>query len=978
MFRQYQAAKARQPDALLFFRMGDFYEMFYDDARIAARVLGLALTSRSKGENYVPMAGVPHHAVDSYLRRLIRAGYKVAICEQLEDPREAKGLVERDIVRVVTPGTLTEESMLEARTQNYLAAILPAAGGPHGPTRPSSPEAESHRGADGGAGAPRPSALAWVDLSTGEFWVAEPSSESLPDELSRIHPAECLLPESLRLEDERPAALADLDLLVTYRPDWTFSPDTGERELCRHFAVGGLEGFGCEGMTVALGAAGALLEYLRETQKTELGHLRKLTPYRPADFLILDRATQRSLELVETARERSAVGSLLWVLDETATAMGARLLRQWLLSPLTDPAAINRRLDLVQAFAEDDGVRTQVRAALRRSSDLERLAARLGCLRASPRDLLGLAQSLALVPDLSTLLSGSGRQAFAELAGGLDPVPEAHDLIAQAIDPQSPASLREGGVIRRGYSQELDDLRVTGRDGRQWLAEFQAREVQRTGISTLKVGYNDVFGYYIEVTHTHRERVPADYVRKQTLKNAERYVTPELREFGEKVLAGEERALELEESLFQEVRAQVACFTGRIQQTAQALARLDVLADLAEVARKNRYVRPVVDDSLVLDIADGRHPVLERTLTEERFVPNDTALDPASAQVAVITGPNMAGKSTYIRQVALILLMAQMGSFVPARSARVGVADRIFTRVGAADELARGRSTFMVEMTEAANILNNASARSLIVLDEIGRGTSTFDGLAIAWAASEYLHEHVGARTLFATHYHELTELELLLPRVKNFNVAVREWGDEVVFLHKILPGGTDKSYGIQVARLAGLPREVIDRAKTILANLEQEELDETARPKLARPQSGRPTRRGRQARPSPVQPEAGEGRAVGGGQAAGEGAGAAVAQDGVALAPPSPLGGHPVPVEKAGGVALAPPEGVPVEGTSEAEPPQKPAGPRQLPLFASPAEEVSQTLRSLNLDQLTPTEALQKLKELQEKAKGNSDLQPR
>jgi DNA mismatch repair protein MutS len=955
MFRQYQAAKARQPDALLFFRMGDFYEMFYDDARIAARVLGLALTSRSKGENYVPMAGVPYHAVDTYLRRLIQAGYKVAICEQMEDPREAKGLVERDIIRVVTPGTLTEESMLEARAQNYLAAILPADTSPDGP---------------------RPSGLAWVDLSTGEFWVAEPPGESLPDELSRIRPAECLLPESLHLAEERPEALAELDLLVTYRPDWTFSPDTGERELCRHFAVGGLEGFGCEGMTVALGAAGALLEYLRDTQKTELGHLRKLTPYRPADFLILDRATQRSLELVETARERSSVGSLLWVLDETATAMGARLLRQWLLSPLTDPAAINRRLDLVQAFAEDDGVRAQVRAALRRSSDLERLAARLGCLRASPRDLLGLAHSLALVPDLSTLLSGSGREAFAELAGGLDPVPEAHDLISRAIDPQSPVSLREGGIIRRGYSQELDDLRVTGRDGRQWLAEFQAREVQRTGIPTLKVGYNDVFGYYIEVTHTHRERVPADYVRKQTLKNSERYVTPELREFADKVLRAEERALQLEESLFQEVRVQVARFTARIQQTAQALARLDVLADLAEVARKNRYVRPVVDDSLLLDIADGRHPVLERTLTEERFVPNDTALDPASAQVAVITGPNMAGKSTYIRQVALILLMAQMGSFVPARSARVGVADRIFTRVGAADELARGRSTFMVEMTEAANILNNASPRSLIVLDEIGRGTSTFDGLAIAWAASEYLHEHVGARTLFATHYHELTELELLLPRVKNFNVAVREWGDEVVFLHKIIPGGTDKSYGIQVARLAGLPREVIDRAKTILANLEQEELDEAARPKLARP-----TRRRRQAN-GPAEPGVGEpgvARAASQGLPVEQREGKPPAprpgvpvqeRDGVALAPPRPPGGHPVPVEKGEGVALAPPEGVPVEGARQAEPPQRPSGPRQLPLFASPAEEVAQTLRSLNLDHLTSEEALRKLRELQEKAK--------
>ena len=886
MFRQYRAAKARQPDAILFFRMGDFYEMFYEDARIASQVLGIALTSRSKGENYVPMAGIPYHAADTYLRRLIRAGYKVAICEQVQDPKEAKGLVARDIVRVVTPGTLTEESMLEARAQNYLAAVLPG---------------ESRMG------------LAWVDLSTGEFWVAEPSAQRVPDELTRIQPAECLLPERERVHDERPAPLADLDTLVTYRPDWTFSPETGQRELCQHFGTSGLEGFGCDGLTVGVGAAGALLEYLRETQKTELGHLRKLTPYRTGDFLILDRATQRSLELVETARERTSQGSLLWVLDETVTAMGARLLRSWLLSPLTDPARINRRLDEVEAFFEQDGLRSQVRTVLRRSSDLERLAARLGVGRASPRDLLGLASSLALVPGLRELLSESGPEVLTALAETLDPVAEARELIEVSIDPQAPATLRDGGFVKPGYSDELDELRSIGRDGRHWLAEFQAKEVQRTGIPSLKVGYNAVFGYYIEVTHAHRERVPEDYIRKQTLKNAERFITPELKGFEQKVLRAEEQALELEQDLFRKVRTEVGQFIERLQQTALALARIDLLTDLAEVARKSRYVRPGVDDSCVVEIADGRHPVLERTLVEERFVPNDARLDPDSTQIAIITGPNMAGKSTYVRQVALIVLMAQMGGFVPARSARVGVADRIFTRIGASDELARGRSTFMVEMTETADILNNATGRSLIILDEIGRGTSTFDGLAIAWAVSEYLHEHTGARTLFATHYHELTELELLLPRVRNFNVAVREWGDEVVFLHKIIPGGTDKSYGIQVGRLAGLPRDVINRAKTILANLEQEELDETSRPKLARADQPLTLKEGVSRRVARTDAER---LSVGGG-----------------------------------------------------EQPAEPAGPKQLSLFATPEQEIAHILRSLDLDQLTPLEAFQKLKELRDKA---------
>jgi len=889
MFRQYQAAKARQPDAILFFRMGDFYEMFYDDARIASQVLGIALTSRSKGDNAVPMAGVPYHAAESYLRRLIQAGHKVAICEQVQDPRQAKGLVERDIVRVVTPGTLTEESMLQARSQNYLAAV---------------------------ALGQKRSGLAWVDLSTGEFRVSEPSTESVTDEVSRIRPVECLLPESEGFREHPSSVIGDLGALITHRPDWSFSPETAERELCKHFGTATLAGFGCDGLSVGIGAAGALLEYLRETQKTELGHLWKLTPYRPSDHLILDRVTQRSLELVETARERTSEGSLLWVLDETVTAMGARLLRSWLLSPLTDPVRINRRLDQVEAFAGDDGLRTQVRSELRQSSDLERLAARLGCGRASPRDLLGLAGSLALVPRLSELLAGVGNPLLATLADGLDEVPEVRELIGRAIDPQAPGVLREGGVIRKGYSGELDELRAVGKDGRHWLAEFQAAEAERTGIPSLKVGYNAVFGYYIEVTHAHTEKVPENYIRKQTLKSAERYVTPELKEFEQKALRAEERALELEQQLFGEVRSEAAGYTERLQATARALATVDVLADLAEVARTNRYVRPLVDESTVLEISDGRHPVLERSLTEERFVPNDTELDPERTHLAVITGPNMAGKSTYVRQVALIVLMAQMGSFVPARSARVGVADRIFTRVGASDELARGRSTFMVEMTETANILNNATERSLIILDEVGRGTSTFDGLAIAWAVSEYLHEHVPARTLFATHYHELTELELLLPRVRNLNVAVREWGDEVVFLHKIIPGGTDKSYGIQVARLAGLPREVIERAKTILANLEQDELDASDRPKLAR-----------------------------GATAAGPGA---------------------------RGARTAPAPGDEAASSGEEGPAEKAHGPKQLSFFASPAEEIANTLRALDLDHLTPIEALQKLKELQEKAKGN------
>ena len=809
MMQQYRRFKRQHRDAVLFFRMGDFYEMFYEDAKIASRVLGLTLTSRSKGEKAIPMAGIPYHAVETYLPRMIRAGYRVAICEQVQDPKEAKGIVDRDVTRVVTAGTLTEETMLDQKTNNYLAAVCV-------------------RGNVAG--------IAWVDLSTGEFRAEDIDSRDVYDELTRIAPAECLVPE-----DEtgpRGGSLTDelrniSDAAATIRPEWEFGQDTAYRTLLDHFGTTSLDGFGCEGLGPSICSAGAVLQYLAETQKTSLQHIARIEPWRPADRLILDRATQHSLELTETIRTRQRRGSLLWVLDQTLTSMGGRLLRHCITAPLRTHDEIRRRVLGVKELHDDAPLRSRAREVLKSVNDIERLTSKVSCGRANARDLIGLKESLAVLPRAKEELSVCESEALKGLHDGLDLLDDVRATVATAIAPEPPPTLREGGIIRDGYSAELDELRNIGRDGKSWLANFQADEVRRTGISSLKVGYNKVFGYYLEVTNIHKDKVPNTYIRKQTLKNAERYVTPELKEYESRVLSAEDRARELEYRLFLEIRDGVASHTQRLQRAAEIVAQLDVLAALANVAAENGYAMPEVVEEPALVIEDGRHPVLERTLADEEFVPNDTKLGGENGILMIITGPNMAGKSTYIRQVALIVLMAHMGGFVPARRAKIGLVDRIFTRVGASDELARGQSTFMVEMNETANILNNATDRSLLILDEVGRGTSTFDGVSIAWAITEYVHERVHARTLFATHYHELTEIALVLPGARNYNIAVREWGEEIVFLRKILPGGTDKSYGIHVARLAGIPKEVIRRATSLLTNLEALALDSDGRPKF-------------------------------------------------------------------------------------------------------------------------------------------------
>ncbi|MBE3098034.1 MAG: DNA mismatch repair protein MutS [Planctomycetes bacterium] len=805
---QYKRLKAQYPDAILFFRMGDFYEMFYDDARIAAKVLGLALTSRSKGEAAVPMAGVPYHAVDSYLAKMIRAGHRVAICEQVEDPALAKGLVKRDITRLVTPGTLTDDALLEDKENNYLAAVHldgPAAG------------------------------LAWVDLSTGAFFVRDLARGALLDELTRLRPRECLVAEGTveAAADLVRAIREATGALVSERSAFVFDREEAERLLTAHFAAASLDGFGVADVAAGISAAGAIMDYLQETQRTSLAHIRRIERVESGRWLHLDETTQRSLELVETLRERRREHSLLWVLDRTATAMGGRLLRQWILCPLARREAIEARLDAVEELMAARELRGDLARLLADTSDVERIVGRVACNRAGPRDMLGLGRTLAQLPAVKARLTARQSDLLAQIETDLDLLGDVRELLAAAIADEAPLKLSDGGVIKPGYNPEVDRLRGIGSSGAKWLAEFQAAEVRRTGIPSLKVGFNKVFGYYIEITNTYRDRAPPEYVRKQTVKNAERYITPQLKDHEVEVLSAEEKAKALEVRLFEDVRTRVAEQIPRLQKTAGALAHLDVLVSLARVASERGYTRPRIVDEPVLEVHDGRHPVLEQVLGSE-FVPNDVALGGEHPRIGIITGPNMAGKSTYIRQVALLALMAHMGSYLPARSATVGLVDRIFTRVGAADELARGRSTFMVEMTETANILNNATARSLVILDEVGRGTSTFDGVALAWSATEHIAQGIGCRTLFATHYHELTQLSEVLEGVANFNVAVREWQDQVVFLHKIVPGGTDKSYGVHVARLAGVPKEVVDRAREILAELEAAHLDPSGRPRIA------------------------------------------------------------------------------------------------------------------------------------------------
>jgi len=800
MMEQFRRAKKEAPGALLFFRMGDFYELFHEDAVTASRELGLTLTSRSKGSAQpIPMAGVPVRAAEGYLLRLVKKGHKVAICEQLEDPREAKGIVERGIVRIVTPGTLTEESALDSRTNNYLAGLVLA------------------RGRAG---------LAWVDLSTGRLRAAELEESQVLDELARVMPSEILAaPE---IWQERAGWLAEvqerLAISVTEREAWRFDPETTQRALTRHFQVKNLEGFGVESGSLVIPAAGALLEYVSETQRAACEHILRLEPVHPESFLLLDRATRSCLELVETQRDHRREGSLLGVIDAALTPMGSRLVRDWLLHPLRDVGIIRGRQGGVAELVDQPFLREEVRELLDDVHDVERLAGRVSTGRANARDLVALAGSLGRIPGLRSRLSGTTSDALTRLVAALDPLEDVSGRIRSTLVDEPPLPLKEGGLVRGGFSAELDELRQIAGDARSWMARFQAEESARSGMPGLKIGFNSVFGYYIEVPRGQIDRVPETYIRKQTIKGAERYVTPELKEFEEKVTRAEGLAMEREYSYFQELREAVAQEIPRILTSARAVAELDALASLAHVAAANRYVAPLVDDGDEIHVVDGRHPVIERSSACESFVPNDARLDTSTRRLTILTGPNMAGKSTYIRQVALITLLAQIGSFVPASEARVGVVDRIFTRVGAGDDISRGESTFMVEMVEIANILNNATRSSLVILDEVGRGTSTFDGLALAWAIAEHLHERAGCRTLFATHYHQLTDLSARYEGAVNRNVAVREWGEEIVFLHKIVEGGTDRSYGIHVARLAGVPPTVLERARSILRDLERDE----------------------------------------------------------------------------------------------------------------------------------------------------------
>jgi DNA mismatch repair protein MutS len=798
MMEQFWRAKKEQPEALLFFRMGDFYELFHEDAKIAARELGITLTARSKGADAIAMAGVPVKAAEGYLVRLVQKGFKVAICEQLTDPKKTKGIVDRGIVRVVTPGTITEETVLNARENNFLAALYSS-------------------GVAAG--------IAWVDLSTGRFRVSEVAIARLADELGRVGPAEVLWSEDF---SERHPELCDeltneLGQRVTMRDPWRFDRDTTSRKLTEHFGVKTLEGFGVEADSPVIPAAGCLVEYLEETQRNACAHIHSLEVVEASDHLVLDRATRGTLELVVTQREGRKEGTLLEAIDRTLTPMGGRMIREWLLAPLREVEGIQARQAGVAEFHFEHGLRDQTRTLLGDIHDLERLAAKISTARANARDLSALASSLRPVAPLAEHLSSCKSAALGGLAKDLDPLDELTNKIEATLADELPPTIKEGGLIREGVDAELDELRSIASDGKSWMVQFQATEAERTGITNLKISYNSVFGYFLEVPRGQVDRVPEDWTRKQTIKTAERYITPELKEFETKVINSEDRSKDLEYELFCALRDEVAGDLRRILTTAHAVATTDALCGLAQLAADENYTQPVIDDSDKIDITDGRHPVLELSLTGASFVPNDTHMDREGRLISILTGPNMAGKSTWIRQTALIVLLAQIGSFVPAAEAHIGVVDRIFTRIGSADDIGRGASTFMVEMVEIANILNNASERSLVVLDEVGRGTSTFDGLALAWAIVEHLHQNTTSRTLFATHYHQLTDLSESLAGVTNLNVAVRERAEEIVFLHKIVDGGTDRSYGIHVARLAGVPKELLARAQEILNGLEEE-----------------------------------------------------------------------------------------------------------------------------------------------------------
>lgn len=817
MLKQYMGIKDEFPDAILFFRMGDFYEMFFDDAKIASRILGITLTSRGtlNGEK-VPMCGIPHHAYKSYIGRLVDSGWKVAMCEQTEDPKTSKGIVKREVVRLVTPGSVVDENALDQKANLFMAAIS---------------------GEDGAYG------LAHVDLSTGEFRVTEVGSfDGLLDELGRIDPAELLVPENEQLSSRTELEDYRLEKLESH----SFDPLGAEALLKEQLEVRSLVGFGCQDMAQGIIAAGALVSYLRDTQKGFPEHIKEIVSYHIGDFMVLDESTCAHLELLKTMRRQSVKGSLFHVLDKAVTPMGSRLLKKWISYPLININKIRERLAAVACFKDDPLLREEVRDELKEIYDIGRLNGRIALKRANARDLLALKSSILRLPFIKNALENSTSKLLSAISSKLDTLEDVGCLIHETIREDSPVSLKEGGIISEGYDEELDRLISLSRDGKSWIAGFARSEQKRTGISSLKVGFNKVFGYYIEISRANLHLAPADYIRKQTLVNGERYITEDLKVKEGEVLGAEEKRVELELNIFEEVRGKIALENRRIKETAELISEIDVIAGMAETAESNDYICPEINDSADIDIIQGRHPVIELTVKDEDFVPNDIHLDSEKQQVMIITGPNMAGKSTILRQTALTVLMAQMGSFVPASSAVIGIVDRIFTRVGASDDLARGQSTFMVEMNETANILRHMTPRSLVILDEIGRGTSTYDGLSIAWAVAEALHDREGhdreghdregrgVRALFATHYHELTELVATKQRVKNFNIAVREWNDRIVFLRKLVPGGTSRSYGIQVAQIAGIPKDVVTRAMEILDNLEGTETDEAGRPRMA------------------------------------------------------------------------------------------------------------------------------------------------
>jgi DNA mismatch repair protein MutS len=799
MIKQYLSIKEQYPDAILFYRMGDFYEMFFEDAQLASRVLEIALTSRNKNdESPVPMCGVPHRAAQSYIARLIDSGYKVAVCDQIEDAAKAKGLVKRDVVRVITPGMVIENDLLDARANNYVLAVY-------------------GRGEAYG--------VAYLDISTGDFRVTQSEdSAAVAQEIQRIAPSEMLLAESAKDETlYLPLSEALPEVATSYLDNRAFEYRAGYERLTDQFKTLTLEGFGCESLLAGICAAGALIYYVRQTQKQKLAHLSRIETYWLDKYLLIDELSRQNLELTKNIRTGTRRGTLLGILDRTATAMGARLLANWMRYPLIDRDQIGRRHDAVAELKANILLRRSLRESLKSVSDLERIGSKIVMGHANARDLVALKRSLLMLPDTWQRLSELKAALFAP-PDNLDRLSELAALIERAIREDAPPTINEGGLIQSGYNPELDELVQISRDGKGWLARLEIREREATGITTLKVRYNKVFGYYIEIPKSRAESVPAHYVRKQTLVNAERYITDELKSFEMKVFGAEDRRAALEYELFTEIRNEIADNNRQIQETARFLARVDCLANLAEIADQNDYCRPEMTTDGGIYIEDGRHPMVEKMITAERFVPNTIRLDNEKQQILIITGPNMAGKSTVLRQVALVVLMAQIGSFIPAAKAAISITDRVFTRVGALDNLSQGQSTFMVEMEETANILNNATENSLVIMDEIGRGTSTFDGLSIAWAVAEYLHDLKGrgVKTLFATHYHELTELAQTKPRVKNFNIAVKEWNDEIIFLRKLVQGGTNRSYGIQVARLAGIPEQVIKRSKKILFDIEQ------------------------------------------------------------------------------------------------------------------------------------------------------------